>query len=410
VFNNGNQVIFDDTAAGPNFNVTVAGGNVSPSGITVDTNASYSITSSAGAAVAGLGQLVKNGTGTLTLSGPASYTGGTLVNAGTVRLGSSNALPDFGAVTIATGATLDLQANSDTVDGLTVNGSVTGTGGTLTVGSLALGSGAVFQPNLTLNGNLTKTGATGSTLAGTVNLNGPRTVTVDTGTSPELTLNGVVSNGALTKAGTGTLVLGSAGNTYSGGTTVSAGTLRLGAAGALPSTTALTVNTGGTLDSTNLALNLSSLSGSGGSIAMGNGTLTVNQTATSSFAGVISGTGAQVIKQGSGVLGLTGNSTYTGGLNIQAGRVNASSGAGGTGGITVNPGTFLQLAGNLTSAVTLAGGTYSAGVDATASGNLNVTANSSIHLFSEDNNANTATSPSPASSREPGISMLAFPR
>ena len=122
-------------------------------------------------AIAGAGKLTKNGTAVLTLSGPATYAGGTDVNAGTLRLGGSNALPDTGTVLVAAGATLDTQGNSDTIAALTVNGSATG-GGTMTAGALSLGSGAVFTPSLVLNGTLTKTGATGTTLGSTIDLAG----------------------------------------------------------------------------------------------------------------------------------------------------------------------------------------------------------------------------------------------
>ncbi len=77
----------------------------------------------------------------------------------------------------------------------------------------------------------------------------------------------------MTKAGAGILALNGA-NSYTGGTTVDAGTLQLGAGGSLASTTALTVN-GGTFDLENGGQTVGSLSGTGGAITLGNGTLTV---------------------------------------------------------------------------------------------------------------------------------------
>jgi fibronectin-binding autotransporter adhesin len=119
------------------------------------------------------GSLVKEGTGSLTLSGNSTYSGGTSLNAGTLAVGHNNAL---------------------------------GTG------ALAFSNGTALQAS-----------ANGLSLGNAMTLNGTNTVNTQTNT---LTLNGVIGGtGSLTKSGTGTLILGGA-NTYSGGTTVSAGTLQ----------------------------------------------------------------------------------------------------------------------------------------------------------------------------------------
>src|SRR5262245_105237 len=98
----------------------------------------------------GSGSLVKEGEGTLTLSGNNSYTGGTLVNEGTLAVGSSTAL-GTGTLFLAEETTLQAAANwltltnaiqllgDATVDTqsntLTLAGSISGTGGLEKIGS-----------------------------------------------------------------------------------------------------------------------------------------------------------------------------------------------------------------------------------------------------------------------------------
>jgi len=166
----------------------------------------------------GAGGLTKTGSGTLTLSGANTYSGATSVNGGTLALGANNVLANSTAVSVAAGATLNLNNYSDTIGSLAGAGAVTLGSGTLTI-SPAAGS-------TTFSGSISGTGG-------------------------------------LTKAGAGTLVLTGA-NTYSGATTVNAGTLSLGSSftgsslvlnggtfllsGASGTFNSLTVNTSSILD------------------------------------------------------------------------------------------------------------------------------------------------------------------
>jgi autotransporter-associated beta strand protein len=156
--------------------------------------------------------LSKSGTGTWVLAGATStYSNGTNIHAGTLKLGADNPLP-FGIG----------RAN------LSVNGGTTASAaGTVDLGGFAL----------SING----LGGSSGTVPG-------RIVNNATGTASILTLghndatsafDGVISNNtsgtgtvALTKVGTGTQTLNSA-NPCSGATTISAGTLALGASGSI---------------------------------------------------------------------------------------------------------------------------------------------------------------------------------
>ena len=126
--------------------------------------------------------------------------------------------------------------------------------GTLTIGNgtslLSDGTARSVANAVTVNGDFTFGGVVAGnnvTLAGAVNLGASgRTITV---ASPAVTstLSGVLTSTAtgtaLTKAGAGTLVVTAASGLAGAGVTVAGGVLKLGAANAIPSTSAIVVNT-----------------------------------------------------------------------------------------------------------------------------------------------------------------------
>jgi len=309
LFANGNSALFDDTAPGAT-SVTVAE-PVAPLSVTVNASSkTYNISSSGANNIGGSGGLTKSGTSTLTLAGGANtYTGPTIINAGTVSVGAlanGGSPSDIGASSSAAGS---LVLNGG---GLLYNGGAAsidrlftlGTGG----GTLnASGSGALVLNNA---------GALG--LSGT----GARVLTL-TGSSLDdnLLAASIGDSGgatALAKSGGGKWVL-TGNNTYSGGTTISGGgTLQVGNGGV-----------GGSLGS--------------GNVTVGGSSLVFNRTGTVTN-GVISGTGSVTV-QGGGTVVLPGNNTYTGGTTVNGSTLQVGVG-GATGSLNngsgiVNNGTLV---------------------------------------------------------------------
>ena len=128
-------------------------------------------------------QLIKTGAGLMSLTGDLDYSGGTVVNGGTLRLAQANPFPgagttgQFGAphvVTVNSGGTLQLNNNWVTGDGLA--NQVIVNGGTLQFlnSDNYLGNIILDQGTITTSGGLRpwRTGNWGSGLI-TVNNTGP---------------------------------------------------------------------------------------------------------------------------------------------------------------------------------------------------------------------------------------------
>ncbi|MGH3583940.1 MAG: autotransporter-associated beta strand repeat-containing protein, partial [Mycobacterium sp.] len=163
----------------------------------------------------------------------------------------------------------------------------------------------------------------------------------------DLTANGAVSGAfALTKAGTGTLVLGGS-NTFTGGLVINDGAVRVANTDALNSTTPQAVTFGPSAPSTakfqtngnSITIGALATDATPGTPIVENAnvtpaTLSVSQATNTVYAGVIQdGTGGgalSFVKRGTGTLSLSGANTYTGTTLVGNGRllVDGSIGAG----------------------------------------------------------------------------------
>lgn len=228
----------------------------------------------------GTGALAKTGAGTLILGADNSYAGGTTISSGTLQVGNGgttgsivgdvtnnaslvfhrSSAVTFGGAIRGSGAVTKLNGSL-----LTLTGASSYSGGTMLkagridVGhSSALGSGTLAMDEGTTLGFASD----GLNLANAVLLTGTSDPVIDTGAFTE-TLSGVISGGgALTKNGSGTLVLAGA-NTYAGATDVSAGSMRAGAANAFSAGSAHTVAAGAKLDTGGLDQRVAALRNNG---------------------------------------------------------------------------------------------------------------------------------------------------
>lgn len=306
--------------------------------IRVDAGVTATINAAIHDGSAGATRLIKRDAGTLVLGGPNAYTGGTVVEGGTLQVGSDTNLGESsGGVELdnaGLATRISLTTNRALVLGsglgvltpaagttLVWNGAITGEGGLDKQGTatLVLGADNTYTGNTRLTGTLQlgNGGSNGSVLGNIVN-NGVLVVNRNNA----LTLDGIISGtGALTQQGTGTTTLTGL-NTYAGGTSLNGGVLvastdtRLGAAAGGLSFDGGTLRTGAGFDSSRAV-----------SLAVGGGSLDDASGAT--FRGVFSGVGG-LTKLGAGVTVLTADNSYTGGTSIAAGTLRV--GDGGTSG------------------------------------------------------------------------------
>jgi fibronectin-binding autotransporter adhesin len=377
--NGGGSVVFSNGAAftvgglaasssGSGFNLALT--NTAGSAVALSVGGNNASTTYAGV-MSGGGSLVKAGSGTLTLTGANTYSGGTTVNGGALAGTTAGIRGDIAnnAAVIFDQATAGTYGNVMSGNGTLVKRGA----GTLTITNANSYSGvtSIEEGSLTLN-------TTGSLAVESAVVMAAGAGLVINRTAASVLSNTLSGAGSLTRASTGDLTL-AASNSHTGGTFMGANNLVMGANGALgygvlsldssANSSRLLLN-GTTNTITGLTLTGASAQviqndGTGGSagrlifdvgagqtVASASTLLIRDRSTNNADLGTLS-----LVKTGAGTLDLSqiaANSAYSGGLTISAGTVSYTS---------------LAALGSIGSTVTLGGGklNYTGSTDITNS-------------------------------------------
>jgi len=298
----GSPVIFDDTAA--NFSVNLAA-TVQPYSVVFSNSVNNYLISGSGG-ISNSASLTKQGAATVTLATTNTYSGQTIIGAGTLALGAVGAIPSGpGAGNAVVNGTLDLAGFSPVVNNLS---------GTGTVDDVSAGGSPVLTVSNTAN----------SSFSGS--------------------LQNSSGSVALTKTGAGTLTLG-ANNAYTGGTTIANGVVSITGGGGLGyGAVNVTENAAGGVSNFLTAATAAAVTLTN-NLALPNDTgtyvLTKNETGRLTLGGILSGGGTGLILRTTTdtagdtntVFEFAGANTFTGGLQTYRGVVqvdNANSLSGAT--------------------------------------------------------------------------------
>jgi autotransporter-associated beta strand protein len=364
------------TGAGLFGSGAIINGSVTSTTITIDLAGNSTYSGQIGGPVGGTANdknwnVVKQGSGTLTLSGANTYSGTTAVETGTLAVAHNNALGSAAAgTTVAVGATLRLQGapNLSVAEPLTLNGTGFGNAGALvSANGFNTWSGPITLGSPSVVAQITDDFLT---ISAAINNNGhDLTFRVEQNAG---FLHGVVSGaGGLIKSGNGQLNVNQP-NTYSGWTTIAEGLLSVSANGTLgDSSTGTRVNPGCTLAVYTTSPFAEPLFLAGGPGYVGYGALTgtsstisgpvmlegnvtisvVNPNSTLTISGPISDNGAghgitlHAFHESSRTFVLSGENSYSGSTTINSGTLRTTSSAAlpFTTALTVSPGATWEM-------------------------------------------------------------------
>ena len=275
----GDGVLFNDNAGVVSTTVNISAADVSPGSVSFN-NSTHDYTLAGAFGITGITALSKDGAGALTIANANSYSGGTVVLNGTLNANAAGALG---------------------IGPLTANGGVA---------------------NLTIAGSMNSATSLVTVSGGTLNL----PVAGAIGNNPITITSGNLNFGVTGAIGTGLLTLGG-------------GTLDNTSAGPITLPNNLQ-NWSGNFAYAGATQNLSMGTGA---VTLSNNPIVTVSANTLTVGGAISGAGQSLTKAGNGTLTLTStNSSYSGGLTVNAGTVIVSGTGGnsslGSGNTTVNAG------------------------------------------------------------------------
>jgi len=292
--------------------------------------------------VSGTGRLIVRSSGFTLLGGSNTFSGGTELSGGGFLVAQHDSALGFGDLDIPNNSTLQLEPGVTLTNPITISG-----------------YGGLFQ-------NIPR-GAVTMCHPGNANVSGPVTLSAEAGllvhqAGGVLTFRGPIGGEANLTIMPGTGVVMFAANNLYRGCTFIQGRLKLASGPErLPRTTQVLLADSSTagLDLDGNIQTVSLLSGGGtlgGDVALGTGTLIVDQAGISTFAGSISGQGG-ITKKNAGTLNLTGDCSYSGATMVSGGtflvngslrssRVKVSSATIGGAGVINGPLT-VEATGNL---------------------------------------------------------------
>jgi len=313
------------------------------SGATPTVNVNAGATPTISAIVAGTSGLNYTGTGMLILSGPNTYSGTTTINSGQLQI--TNAA-GFGTstVNIISGGT----ANANNTGNVTNAFNIAGNGSGAQLGALInQNHSETYNGLITLTANA-RIGNGGFTSTFTGGITGNANLEFfgnSSGTATFKFNNNVAPAGVYNWTGNTTITAAGSGNTL----------LQFGASTIFPATSVVTLNATSTglaeIDMTGRSETIAGLNSSGNAAndrifdnATGNSTLTITNTAASSFAGTISSgpsTGTlSLTKTGTGMQTLSSANTYAGNTTISGGTLSVTSSLLSTGNVVLNAATL----------------------------------------------------------------------
>jgi fibronectin-binding autotransporter adhesin len=271
--------------------------------------------------MSGSGGITIKANSTVVIKAAMEYTGDTFVDDGGLRLGEGGTTGSLASIVRLAGSKTLTVAENATIKGVSEKASGNagtvqiGSGKTLTIDGADIGT--IYQSSINGSGGNLNLSASGNTILSLYNSQGYSGTTVVSG--GKLTTSGAMSTAGVTTSGTGVFEV----TTGSG----------------LGSSAYIAVNGGqyivGAADS------IGALSGNSatGKLTLNAQLITTNNS-DATFAGILEGSTGSLVKQGAGVLSLSGESTLTGGLFVDQGVLNLSGGSLGAGTIEIGGGTL----------------------------------------------------------------------